>query len=72
MENNRGVILCEYRQADFNQRLDMFMHHRELRQDFTKIDKQLIPGYEADTVPASSILAIIRSIFRLADLTPRP
>ncbi len=72
MENNRGVILCEYRQADFNQRLDMFMHYRELRQDFTKIDKQLIPGSGVDTAHANGKLGIFQTIFRLADLTPKP
>ena len=41
MEDNYGVILCEYRRSDFSQRLDMFMHYRDLRQKFTEIERQL-------------------------------
>lgn len=36
-------ILKEYQQADSNKRLDMFMAHRELREEFQGIDHREEP-----------------------------
>lgn len=66
MEDNWGVLLCEYRQANSSKRLDMFMRYRDLRREFTKIERQLIPVSKKYRVFKIGRLPILRKIFSLS------
>ena len=66
MEDNWGVLLCEYRQADPGKRLDMYMRYRDLRREFTKIERQLIPVSREYRSFQIGRLPVLRKIFSLS------
>ena len=42
MERTSQKLLSEYKDADFNKRLDLYLQCRELRSEFTDIEKNML------------------------------
>ncbi len=68
MEENYDRIISEYGDADFSQRLDMYVQFRELRSEFIQIDRDE-PNNDPDSLftwPGNSlsekVSAVINSV----------
>jgi hypothetical protein len=64
---SKSTILVDYQNADFQERLHLFLDCRELREEFTKIEQLEAINQPVDTAN-SGLLAQIKK--RLFDLFP--
>ncbi len=50
----REQVLCEYRQADADKRLSLFLSYRELREEFSDIDQETAESFFSISRPGRS------------------
>jgi hypothetical protein len=60
MENGCDTIISEYRRADLNKRLHMYLSYRDLRKDFMEIESDQVPGFLEKGAPGASKPATFR------------
>jgi len=62
MRNYRNTIISEYRQADENERLHLFLNYRDLRMDFMEIEYEQVPDLFEKDPPVHRKPAVFRRL----------